>query len=43
MVLFLGDMNKARDDPVLALLGPPEPAFPAKTKTRKRTTKKAGK
>ena len=43
MVLVLGDQNRALNDPVLALLGPPEPAFPARTKTRKRTTKKAGK
>ena len=42
MVLILGDENKARNDPVLALLGPPEPAFPAKPRTKKRT-KKAGK
>ena len=27
MVLVLGDEDRARDDPVLGLLGPPEPAF----------------
>lgn len=42
MVLVLGNENRVRKDPVLALLGPPEPAFPVKTKTRKRTTRKAG-
>lgn len=42
MVLVLGDENRARNDAVLALLGPPEPAFPGRTKTRKRTTRKAG-
>jgi hypothetical protein len=41
MVLVLGNEDKARNDPVLALLGPPEPAFPAKIKAGKRTTKKA--
>lgn len=43
MVLVLGNENKVRNDPVLALLGPPEPAFPAKTKIRKRTKIKSGK
>jgi superfamily I DNA/RNA helicase len=34
MVLVLGDENRARNDPVLSLLGPPEPAFRAKAKKR---------
>ena len=32
----------ASKDPVLGLLGPPEPAFPPKTKTSKPTKSKAG-
>ncbi|MFC1633579.1 UvrD-helicase domain-containing protein [Planctomycetota bacterium] len=41
MVLVLGDENKARKDPVLALLGPPESAFSQKkTKKEKRTKRK---
>jgi hypothetical protein len=42
MVLVLGDENRARNDPVLALLGPSEPAFKPSRKARKRTTTKAG-
>lgn len=34
MILVLGNQDKTHNDPVLALLGPPEPAFPAKTKTK---------
>jgi len=41
-VLVLGNEDKVRNDPVLTLLGPPEPAFPARIKTRKRTANKAG-
>ena len=43
VVLVLGNENRARNDPVLALLGPPEPAFLPKTRTRKRTTSKTKK
>jgi len=42
MVLVLGDENRARNDPVLALLGPPEPALQARTKTKKRAPRKGG-
>lgn len=39
MVLVLGDVNRAQTDPVLSLLGTPQPAFPRRAKTKK---KKAG-
>ena len=42
MVLVQGDENRARNDPVLALLGPPEPAFKPHRTARKRATTKAG-
>jgi len=42
MVLVQGDENRALNDPVLALLGPPEPAFKPNRTARKRTTTKAG-
>ncbi len=42
MVLVQGDENRARNDPVLALLGPAEPAFKPNRTARKRTTTKAG-
>ncbi len=42
MVLVLGNEDRARNDPVLGLLGPPEPAFPAKAGRKKRTTSKPG-
>jgi hypothetical protein len=42
MVLVLGSEKKVRNDPVLALLGPPEPAFPPKSELRKRTPMKIG-
>jgi hypothetical protein len=40
MLLVLGDEERAKTDPVLSLLGPPEPAFPPRTKTKKRRAKK---
>jgi hypothetical protein len=43
MLLVLGNENRASKDPVLGLLGSPEPAFPPKTKTSKQTKSKAGK
>lgn len=42
IVLVQGDENRARNDPVLALLGPPEPALKENRTARKRTTTKAG-
>ena len=42
MVLVQGDENRARNDPVLALLGPPEPAFKSNRTARKRAGNKAG-
>lgn len=42
MVLVHGDEHRALNDPVLGLLGPPEPAFRPKSKARKRTMSKAG-
>lgn len=41
MLLVRGDENRARNDAVLGLLGPPEPAFPAKKKSVARTTRRA--
>lgn len=41
MVLVLGNEGRARNDPVLGLLGSAEPAFPAKTRKSKRVTSKA--
>jgi len=41
MVLVQGDENRARNDPVLALLGPPEPAFKPNRSASRRTTSKA--
>lgn len=43
MVLVHGDENRARNDPVLALLGPPEPAFRPNRAVTKRTTTKTRK
>jgi len=34
MLLVLGDVNRAQNDPVLSLLGTPQPAFAKKTKTK---------
>lgn len=42
IVLVLGNEDRARNDPVLGLLGSAEPAFPAKTRKSKRATSKAG-
>jgi hypothetical protein len=42
MVLVLGNENRVSSDPVLALLGPPEPAFRTARPARKRATNKAG-
>lgn len=42
MVLVQGDENRARNDPVLALLGPPEPAFKPNPTAKKRTSNRAG-
>ena len=42
MVLVLGDEDRARNDPVLGLLGSAEPALKPKSMARKRTTNKAG-
>ncbi|MGD0885516.1 MAG: ATP-dependent helicase [Thermodesulfovibrionales bacterium] len=36
MLLVLGDVNRARTDPVLTLLGTPQPAFPQRLRPRKR-------
>ncbi len=35
MVLVWGDVRRAENDPVLSLLGPPQPAFSQKTTTKK--------
>ncbi|HYS04429.1 MAG TPA: ATP-dependent helicase [Candidatus Dormibacteraeota bacterium] len=42
MVLVHGDENRARTDPVLALLGLPEPAFKPNRTLRERTTMRTG-
>ncbi len=40
MVLVFGDETRIRKDQVLSLLGPPESAFPAKSRTQKGTKRK---
>ena len=40
MVLVLGDLDRANDDTVLSLLGPPQPAFSTKTKSKAKLSKK---
>lgn len=42
ILLVLGNEDRARNDPVLALLGPPEPAFKLSRAAKKRPTTKAG-
>jgi UvrD-like helicase C-terminal domain/AAA domain len=41
VVLVYGDVKRAQNDPILSLLGPPQPAFSRKTKLKKRSSKKA--
>ena len=42
IVLVYGDLNRAVNDPILSLLGPPQPAFSRKSKRKRGQSRKAG-